>query len=101
MKTWITLVAVLILLATPVSAQETGITVKPQSEIVFGFLPDTTALENAGLLHIVHEGVTIVSINMRDGSVVYGEGYAADDAALLFWEAVGRLILLRGACDAP
>ncbi|KKK48293.1 hypothetical protein LCGC14_3146580 [marine sediment metagenome] len=78
MKNWAMFVAVLILLAVPALAQDTGVTFEPR-------------LENSGLLHIVHEGVTVVSIDLRDGSVVYGEDYAADAAALLFWEAVGRL----------
>ena len=87
MKNWAMFVAVLILLAAPALAQDTGLTIKPQ-------------LENAGLLHFVHEGKMVVSIDLRDGSVVYGEDYAADEAALLFWEAVGRL-LPRGACHSP
>ncbi|HDZ73737.1 MAG TPA: hypothetical protein ENH55_13410 [Aurantimonas coralicida] len=88
MKKWITLVAVLILLAAPALAQDTGLTIKPQ-------------LENAGLLHFVHEGVTVVSIDLRDGSVEYGEGYAADEAARVFWEAVGQLLPIGTCPDKP
>ena len=94
MKNRIILVAVLIFLAAPVFAQETGIIVKPQPEMVLEFL---TELENAGLLQIIHKGEMIVSIDMRNGSIAYGKGYAADTAALLFWEAVG-LLFPRGAC---
>lgn len=67
-------------------AQGTGLTFKP------------SGLENAGLLQIVHKGVTVVSIDLCDGSVTYGEGYAADEAAKVFWEVVEQLLPI-GICD--
>lgn len=99
MKNWIILAAALALLAAPVRAQEVV-----KGELTFGVIdaPEVILSYNPAeqALHFINEGGLVVSIDMRSGNVVYGEGYAADTAASFFWETVGRLFP-RLTCDAP
>lgn len=54
---------------------------------------DADAASQAYVLEISNvDGETVVTINMLNGGIAYGEGYGADTAARAFWNAVSLLV---------
>jgi hypothetical protein len=73
-----------IMLATPCAGQTDS------SKMVQDWTTQFPEFSRPTFLTINTYSEPLVSINLKDGSIIYGQHYHPDAAAKLFWEAVGR-----------